>query len=85
MKTFIYTIVSSKHRRIGGYNEEAWIYRMKRNEPIYVGSVKWCTAGYCGGETEVMHELARTYNIPYRYVSGYYEVSDGNFIIRKVG
>jgi hypothetical protein len=70
---------------MGGYNEEAWIYRMKRNEPIYVGSVKWCTAGYYGEEHEVMHELARAWQVPARFDEEYYRDSNKNFTIRKVG
>ena len=47
MKTYIYTVKNSSSKR--GYNREISVYRIKNNQPVYVGTDdEISTAGYKG-------------------------------------
>lgn len=84
MKTFIFAIYKTVQRRMGGRNQTAYIYRMKKNVPIYVGEVKWCTAGYRGDTSEVMNALVKMGHIQKKYY-GYSTTEQNDYRIYRVG
>lgn len=86
MKQFLFTMVTSKQQTMGGRKQTVWIYRIKRNVPIYCTEVTWNTAGYKGENSCVMNALARNGDIPKRYEDGYYNTSKAKqFVIHRVG
>ena len=48
MKTFIYSIIEEKGRAV-----TASIYRVKKNQPVYIGFVTWNRFSYSGEGLEV--------------------------------
>ncbi len=83
MKTFIFTINNSKHQFNGGRRQVADIYRMKRNVPTFLSSVKWSAASYRGAVSEVMNKLCDIGELP-RKNRGYYSSSNGKFTIHQL-
>lgn len=83
MKTFIFTIITSTKRKMGGCNERAAIYRIKNNQPIRVADCQWCTAGYKGAESEVLTALCTVGEIPAK-LDGYYDRFSAEFKNYKI-
>lgn len=67
MKRFYYTIVKSTRRYYGGCNETANIYTIKKGELVFCCSTKWCTASYCGEQSEVYQALIEKGFIPKKW------------------
>lgn len=86
MKHFIWSVYKAASRRAGGENVTVRVYQIKRNVPVIIGSVKWCTASYKGGATEVMEYLVRREVLPKRLIheSGYYQLFGPHFRITEV-
>lgn len=91
MRHFTYVITKTTRNRINGSRiQTADIYRIKRNVPEYLTTIKWDTGGYYGETTEVMHTLADQRYIPRRFSRSYYIYNDNNediitkFIIHKL-
>jgi len=83
MKTFIFTITKSTHRRMGGANQTTAIYRIKHNQPVHVADCRWCTAGYKGPEHEVLSALCAAGEIP-KKLDGYYDRFADKFADYKI-
>ena len=58
-KSYMFNISKSRVQRDGGRNQEAKIYRITKNKPIYVTSTKWNTASYKGADSEVYTKLIK--------------------------
>lgn len=69
MKSFIFTTKRRNHK-YGGENVVAKIYRIKRNVPVYLGEVKYCTASMRGEDHEVNNWLIQNKHLPKTYQNG---------------
>lgn len=68
MKHYLFTIYDSKVNRLyGGSKQKAKIYRVKNNQPQYIGVAEWNTASYRGAMSEVFNQLIRLGEIPKKY------------------
>ena len=77
MKTFLYTKTTGKRSRVsGGCTVTFYIYRMKRNEPVYLGETSANTASYPGDQTQVRRFLADHGHLPKMPMGAYYSTSD---------
>ena len=75
MKTFIYSIESSKiSKTYGGANVTVKIYRIVNNTPSFVCRAKWCTRSYKGAESEVMSALVEAKALPKKLDNGKFQI-----------
>jgi hypothetical protein len=82
MKTYIYSIKSDKSRREGGRYIIVEVYRMKRNLPIFLGEVGWCTTSYHGNDTEIAEFLVWEKEIPAKWLSDSgHKITNGKYRI----
>ena len=71
MKTFLYTKTTGKRRISGGCNLTFYIYRITRNEPVYLGKTTACSASYPGDRITVKNFLVKTKHIPKYHYNSY--------------
>ena len=59
MQTYIYTSSTGRNHLSGGRTRTFTVYRMKRNQPDYMGNFKVNTASYAGDNYSVRAWIAK--------------------------